>query len=207
MKLPTLRAMERPEGMNTSMTRAVLCCFFVPLVLLAGCAPVEPTEPEAAPPVAAPLEPEPAVAEEQTVAVEPPPATLPPGFAPTEIEILPLTELIDAADGQPGTQLNVYVSLLDTYREKVKAPGTFRFELYEYVQRSAEPKGQRLAIWPDVDLANPAENQKYWRDFLRAYEFTLGAQAARDKTYILEVTCLCPSGKRLSVEWPLKPES
>jgi len=99
------------------------------------------------------------------------------------------------------------VSLLDAYSEKIKAPGTFRFELYEYVQRSAEPKGERIAIWPDVDLTRPAENQKYWRDFLRAYEFTLGAQASKEKVYILEVTCLYPSGKRLSTEWPIKPEN
>ena len=102
--------------------------------------------------------------------------------------------------------MDVYVSLLDAYSEKIKAPGIFRFELYEYVQRSSEPKGQRIAIWPDVDLNSPAENQTYWRDFLRAYEFSLGAPASRGKTYILEVTCLCPSGKRLSTEWPLKPE-
>jgi hypothetical protein len=180
--------------------RVARCWFLIPLALAAGCASVEPTEPGAAP-VTGPLE------REQAAAVEPPPARLPAGFSATEIEVLPLTELVDATDGRQGTQLNVYVSLLDTYREKIKAPGTLRFELYEYVQRSAEPKGQRLAIWPDVDLTSPAENQKYWRDFLRAYEFTLGAQAARDRTYILEVTCMCPSGRRLSTEWPLKPEN
>ncbi|UCD50938.1 MAG: hypothetical protein JSW27_25860 [Phycisphaerales bacterium] len=200
MKLPTMRAMEKPEARNTSAKRAVLCWLVVSLVLFAGCAPAEPTGPAMAP-ATEPVE------GEQTAAVEPPPATLPSGFAPTQIEVLPLTELVDATDAQPGTQLNVYVSLLDAYGEKIKAPGTLRFELYEYVQRSAEPKGQRLAIWPDVDLTSPAENQKYWRDFLRAYEFTLGAQASRDRTYILEVTCLDPSGKRLSTEWPLKPEN
>jgi len=29
------------------------------------------------------------------------------------------------------------------------------------VARSAEPKGQRLAIWPDIDLTHPATNHTY----------------------------------------------
>jgi hypothetical protein len=135
--------------------------------------------------------------------VEPEPVAASNGFAPTQVEILPLTELVD---GEQGTRLNAYVSLLDAFGEKVKAPGTFRFELYEYVQRSAEPKGPRLAIWPDIDLTDPAENQEYWRDFLRAYEFTFASQASRSQTYILEVTCRYPDGRRLSTEWELRPE-
>jgi len=139
-------------------------------------------------------------------AVQSAPERLPSGYAPVEIAVLPLTELTDAANGQPGAQLNIYISLLDGYREKVKAPGVFRFELYEYVQRSSEPKGQRIAIWPDIDLTDPAQNQRYWRDFLRAYEFRLAAQASKSKTYILEVTCLRPGGKRLSTERSIKPQ-
>lgn len=178
----------------------------LPVVLFLGCGPSEPTGP-ATVPAAEPIESEQKTVEEPDEAAAPAPSVvLPQGFSATQIEILPLTELMGQTDGGQGTQLNVYVSLLDAYREKIKAPGTFRFELYEYVQRSAEPKGQRIAIWPDVDLNSPAENQKYWRDFLRAYEFSLGTEASGSKTYILEVTCLCPSGKRLSTEWPLKPE-
>jgi len=188
--------------MSGSAGQAFLWCL-LPVVLFLGCGPTEPTGPTTAP-VTEPIESEQQVVEPSPSAS---PVVLPPrGFSPIQIEILPLTELVDATDGGQGTQLNVYVSLLDGYSEKIKAPGTFRFELYEYVQRSSEPKGQRIAIWPDVDLNSPAENQTYWRDFLRAYEFSLGTQASMSKTYILEVTCLCPSGKRLSTEWPLKPE-
>jgi hypothetical protein len=86
----------------------------------------------------------------------------------------------------------------------MKAPGSLRFELYEYIPRSAQSKGPRLTLWPDIDLTDPAQNNKYWRDFLRAYEFTLDTQAGRDKAYILEVTCLCPDGRRLSGEYVLK---
>ena len=200
-----MRAVTNAEPTSVRARWPFLWCL-LPVALFLGCGPTEPAGPVPSPPATPIAE---TVEAAQEVVKSPPPAVvvLPTGFSPSQIEVLPLTELTAAADGQPGTQLNVYVSLLDVYNEKIKAPGTLRFELYEYVQRSAEPKGQRIAIWPDVDLNHPAENQRYWRDFLRAYEFSLETQASRSKTYILEVTCRCPSGKRLSAEWSLKPEN
>lgn len=124
-------------------------------------------------------------------------------YAPAKIDILPLSELISVADSQRA-EINVYVSLLDTFGSQVKSPGTFRFELYEYMQRSAEPKGKRVIIWPDNDLADPAANNDYWRDFLRAYEFNLPFEQAGSQSYILQVTFLCTSGRRLSSEFTLK---
>lgn len=125
-------------------------------------------------------------------------------FAPVRISILPLTELSEPSEGGLDTTLNVYVALLDAFGSPLKAPGTVRFELYEYVPRSAAPKGQRTAIWPDVDLTRPVENNQRWRDFLRAYEFVLDVRADRSKTYILEATCLCSDGKRLTAEYRLR---
>ena len=129
---------------------------------------------------------------------------LPTGFAPVKIGILPLTELSGAAGANQQAKLSAFITMLDAFGSQVKAPGVLRFELYEYVPRSAQTKGQRLALWPDIDLTSPAENHKYWREFLRAYEFELDAQAGRDKTYVLEVTCQCPDGKRLSAEYTLR---
>ena len=125
-------------------------------------------------------------------------------YAPAKIDILPLTELVypDSTGQQP--QLRVYVSLLDSFGSQIKAPGVFRFELYEYVQRSSEPKGRRISIWPDTDLTAPADNNTHWQDFLRAYEFILIFEPAGDQSYILQATCLCPDGRRLSVEFALK---
>jgi hypothetical protein len=78
--------------------------------------------------------------------------------------------------------------------------------LYEYVQRSAQPKGARLFLWPDIDLTNPAKNNEYWLDFLRAYQFTLDFEPqTTNQAYILQVTCLCPHGSRLSSDILLKP--
>jgi hypothetical protein len=125
-------------------------------------------------------------------------------YAPAKVDIMPLTELV-AVSSTPGSQIHLYVSLLDAFGSAIKTPSVFRVELYDYVQRSAEPKGKRAVIWPDIDLTDPVVNNEYWRDFLRAYEFDLPFEQAPGQTYILQVTCLCPNGTRLMSEFTLKP--
>jgi len=132
------------------------------------------------------------------------PATVPTGFGPAKVSILPLSEIRGAAGIGQDASLTVYVALLDAFGCPIKAPCTLRFEIYEYVRRSAQPKGPRLTIWPDIDLTHPAVNHKSWDNFLRAYEFQLGVRANRDQTYILEATCLGPDGKRLSGECAIR---
>jgi len=133
-----------------------------------------------------------------------PPPVVPTGFAPARVSILPLTELPGSTPSGQAVMLDAFVSLQDAFGRQVKAPGVFRFELYQRVLRSGQPKGQRLAIWPDIDLTHPATNDGYWRDFLRAYEFKLDTPADLHETYILEVTCMCPDGRRLTAEYALK---
>ena len=124
-------------------------------------------------------------------------------FAPAKINIMPLTEFV-SADNARQANINLYVSLLDSFGSQIKSPGVFRFELYQRVLRSAEPKGRRVVKWPDIDLTNPAANNEYWRDFLRAYEFDLPFELAANRSYILQATCLCPNARRLSTEFALK---
>ena len=124
-------------------------------------------------------------------------------FAPAKINIMPLTEFISPGDARQAN-INLYVSLLDSFGSQIKSPCVFRFELYQKVQRSSEPKGRRVIIWPDIDLTEPVANDEYWRDFLRAYEFNLPFESAANQSYILQVTCLCPTGRRLSDEFALK---
>ena len=172
-------------------SRLTLLVFFA--VLLSGCG-----EPQ----VYVPPPPRQAIQKREPVR---PVATIPAGFAPAKINILPLTELNGSSSGGQSANLRVYVALLDGFGSPIKAPGVLRFELYEHIQRSAQAKGQRIAIWSDFDLTHPAQNNEHWRDFLRAYEFELDARASRDRTYILEATYLCPEGRRLSGEFMLKP--
>ncbi len=126
-------------------------------------------------------------------------------YAAEKIDIMPLTEFVSVGDGEETLRLNVYVSLLDSFGCQVKGPAIFRFELYEKVPRSGQPMGGRVVIWPDVDLTDRSENNNYWRDFLRAYEFNLDFGPRSDKSYILQVMCLCPNGRRLSAEFGLGP--
>ena len=125
-------------------------------------------------------------------------------YIPAKIEIMPLTEY--SADGGSETEpeIEVYASLSDLFGSQIKSPGIFRFELYERVPRSAEPKGKRIILWPDIDLTNIAENENHWRDFLRAYEFNLPVESQISQNCILQATCICPNGKRLSAEFPIK---
>jgi hypothetical protein len=123
-------------------------------------------------------------------------------YAPVKIDILPLTEY--AAAGSPGneTGIEAYVSLSDSFGSQIKSPGIFRFEMYERVPRSAEPKGKRIILWPDFDLTSIAENDNHWQDFLRAYRFTLPV-AQTNQNCILQATCICPNSRRLSAEFTL----
>lgn len=118
-------------------------------------------------------------------------------YHPAVIEILPLTALkIDSDEETIG--LKVYVSLGDSFGSQIKSAGLFRFELYEYLLRSAEPKGKRLFIWGDIDLTDAKINNDHWRDVLRSYEFSLDADVSgggRGK-YVLQVTFIADDGSR-----------
>ncbi len=124
-------------------------------------------------------------------------------YAPVKIDIVPLTEFTRVSNASEESKIKVYVSLLDPFGSEIKSPGIFRFELYARVPRSAEPKGRRITIWPDIDLTDVVENNRYWQDFLRAYEFSLPFELETNQSRILQVTCLCPNGKRLSAEFVL----
>jgi hypothetical protein len=124
-------------------------------------------------------------------------------YSPEKMDIMPLTEFVGVGDAEGTLRLNVYVSLLDWSGCQVKGPAIFRFELYEKVPRSGQQKGGRAIIWPDIDLTDRSENNRYWRDFLRAYEFNLDFGRRTGESYILQVTCLCPNGRRLSAEYEL----
>lgn len=125
-------------------------------------------------------------------------------YGPAKVDIMPLTEFAGAGNGEKP-KIKVYVSLLDAFDCQIKAPAVFRFELYQKVPRSSEPKGRRILIWPDIDLNDAAENNKHWQDFLRAYQFDLPLKSERDRSCILQVTSMCPNGKRLSAEFVINP--
>ncbi len=122
-------------------------------------------------------------------------------YAPEMLKVLPLTGYSTDRQYFQTQAIRLFVSLLDAYDSAVKAPGTFRFELYERVQLGPQQKGRRVAIWPDLDLIEPQENNRYWRDYLRAYEFDLDFDPEPAKDYVMLVTWMYPKGKRLEAEF------
>lgn len=124
------------------------------------------------------------------------------GYEPAKIEILPLTGVVSDTNSIGSTKIKAYISLLDGYNCQIKAPMKIRFEMYDYVQLSANPKGRRLMLWPDVDLQESSQNNQYWRDFLRAYEIDLNLEnfLIQQQDYVLEATCTTADGRRLTAE-------
>lgn len=121
-------------------------------------------------------------------------------FSAASIRIIGLTRIVARPAERNEAALAAYVDMLDAYDSHIKAPGLFRFELYEFVPRSSEPRGKRLMIWPDIDLTDPDANNDCWQDYLRTYQFTLDMnfRPGPDNTFILETTCITPTGKRLA---------
>ena len=126
------------------------------------------------------------------------------GSTPSKVLILPSTRLVSSSAPDTENFIQAYVTLADESGAHLKHPGTFRFELYEKRPGSTEPRGKRTNIWPDLDLAKPEQNNRYWQDSLRAYEFRLDFVPESSQMYILQATFLGVDGKRLSVQAPLE---
>jgi len=124
----------------------------------------------------------------------------PCAYAAQRVHIIGLTSVKPDPNSKSSAVISTYVSLHDSFDSSVKGPGIFRFELYEYVPRSSQPRGKRLFSWPEFDLNDATINNSYWKDFLRAYYFSLNATIDLNvpKTYILQVTCVTPAEKRLT---------
>ncbi len=127
-------------------------------------------------------------------------------FLPERIRIIGLTEIIPDASQSDEAVLSIYVDIFDAWDSHLKAPATFRFELYEFVPRSSDSRGNRLIIWPDIDLTDPVVNNGYWQDYLRTYNFDLqmNFRPAPQTTFTLEATCTTQEGKRLSHKRQIK---
>ncbi len=124
-------------------------------------------------------------------------------FSPAKIRVSPVTELIMPTSADGSAIIRVCVALLDPFESYLKAPGTFRFELYERILRSAVPKGKRIIMWPDMDLRSVHTNNEYWQEVWHAYEFDLEFDPQKDKSYILQVTFILPERKRLTDDYAL----
>ncbi len=128
------------------------------------------------------------------------------GYTVERVRVIGLTEMEADPQGESDVTLKVYLELLDFAGSSIKSPCKLQFGLYQFVPRSAKPKGKRLEFWPDWDLVDRDENNKHWQDYLRAYRFDLPMdfKPSTSATYVLEVTCHTGAGKRLSYTHQIK---
>ncbi len=118
-------------------------------------------------------------------------------FSPNRVSIIPLTKFVKSEKPAELDFIRVYAELQDDYQSQIKSPGTFRFELHNRALRSVDPTGKRIDIW-EIELIDLKENNRYWREFLRTYEFKLKLRHILQGHFILQVTFTTPEGKRLT---------
>jgi len=114
------------------------------------------------------------------------------GFTIRRVNILGLTDFSVSPQEPEKSRIKTFVELLDDYHSPLKKLCVFRFEFYEYTPLTANPRGKRLMIWPDIDLTDPDKNNQHWKDYLRSYEFYLPLDFSPQpgQIYLLEVTCM-----------------
>lgn len=120
-------------------------------------------------------------------------------YLPTQIEILPFTKPASFDPRGLPDGINAVIRPSDVLGHPVKAYGTIRFELYEYVPASGLEKGQQLMVWNQV-LNTPADQRKYWDNVTQSYQFQLAWRQPLppNRKYVLEVFYENPAGTRLT---------
>lgn len=122
-------------------------------------------------------------------------ATVSRGGVGTEIDrirISTLTAFETNPDIPDRMLLKAVVELFNRKDVQIQMPCVLRFELYEFQTLSSNWRGRRLILWDDQNLTSIENNEQYWRDYLRAYEFRLPVNFAPQpqQQYVLEATCL-----------------
>lgn len=117
-----------------------------------------------------------------------------PDIQPGEVErirISALTEFVPVPSSPEKVQIKTLIEFFDPLNTPLKPAFTVRFELYEFRPLSSNPRGQRVAIWPEQDLLDPVKNDEHWEDFLRGYEFywPLKFVPQPGNKYLFEVSC------------------
>lgn len=154
---------------------------------------------------------------EQTPAPMPGPAPLPPPestsaapsrqavpapincLLPQKIRIHSFTRTGQFEDEGAGVKgIDVRIQAVDAFDDATKAFGRFRFELFRFKPNSADPCGQRLAVWT-VDVSNFEANRRHWNSIMRTYQFKLGWQEAVPvgRKLVLTATFESPFTERL----------
>ncbi|GMU21320.1 MAG: hypothetical protein AMXMBFR13_14130 [Phycisphaerae bacterium] len=126
---------------------------------------------------------------------------------PASIRIEPFTTVRSFNQDDVPDGILMVVRPLDRFGDPVKAAGLFYFELWTFVNASAERKGERLAFW-DRMIASKEEVELYWTHG-QMYEFQLAWTAGveglvPDRKYILTATYRTPWDETIQDEYELE---
>jgi hypothetical protein len=121
-----------------------------------------------------------------------------PLFAASSMRIHPIFSGVKdwTGDGKPDG-FEVLLEFQDRFGDPTKAAGNpALFELFDYRQANADPRGQRLATWRG-SIATLDEQRVSWNRTSRTYTFQLAfPQVSTSKSYVLNATFQIAAGKR-----------
>jgi hypothetical protein len=119
-------------------------------------------------------------------------------FGPAAMRIHPIfTQVKDwNRDGDPDG-VEALVEFQDQFGDPTKAAGTVMFELYEYRQGDAEPRGQRLSNPWIGSIVTLNEQRARWNRTSRTYTFQLAYPSiSNSRSYVLSAVFRSNTGGR-----------
>ncbi|UCG15783.1 MAG: hypothetical protein JSV19_10855 [Phycisphaerales bacterium] len=125
---------------------------------------------------------------------------------PEEIGIMPFTRIESFDDDDRPDGIALLLRPINMLGDPVNIVGGVRAELFEFVPASAQPQGQRLAMW-EMSLNTKRDQLRYWNSTTQMYEFRLEFDAdvvAQHDKYVLEVTYNTPLGTHLTDKYTLE---
>lgn len=117
-------------------------------------------------------------------------------FGPKSVVVDPFTKFADLDSGgaAPAKGLEVRVRLKDAFDDPVKALGSFRVQLYNFVPRSLETRGKECGNWL-INILSEQDIRKYYDLIDRSYRFPLKLEHGLEtKKIIVEITYYLPDG-------------
>ncbi|MFQ5430842.1 MAG: hypothetical protein ACE5E1_11085 [Phycisphaerae bacterium] len=124
-------------------------------------------------------------------------------YSPRQIKILPFSKPQSFDDDLIPDGIAVWLRPLDVGSDKVKAFGTFMFELYTYRPASVSHRGELIQQWTQAVLS-PEDQEQFWDKITGAYAFQLsweGRPLTPGKRFILVATFQAPGSERLFDEY------
>jgi hypothetical protein len=118
-------------------------------------------------------------------------------FGPVSMKLDTFSKVKDWTGRGIPDGVEALVEFDDRFGDRTKAAGTILFELFEYRQGWADPRGARLANPWTASLSTYDEQKAHWETASGAYLFRLAFdQIAWNRNYVLTATFQSADGTR-----------